>query len=74
MWAKKTLRLGERVVAYRIYCMDGAGSIHLADWIDAKSDDEAVKVAREMHPDATKCEVWDKDRLVASLPPRQRAT
>ena len=32
---------------YRLYCLDGAGRISLADWIEADSDQQAMKSARE---------------------------
>lgn len=52
---------------YRVYCLDGQGQIGLADWIEAQSDDEALARARALRPDAHKCEVWLKNRLVAKL-------
>ena len=52
---------------YRIYCLDGAGRIGFADWVEADSDDQAVAEARKLRPDAHKCEVWLKSRLVAKL-------
>ena len=55
------------MVAYRFYCLDGAGSIQLADWIDAATDEEAVRQARELRKDFANCEVWQKDRLVGKL-------
>ena len=55
------------MVAYRIYCLDGRGHIALADWIDATGDEDAIAQARDLKRDAVKCEVWHKDRLVASL-------
>jgi len=55
------------MVAYRVYCLDGAGHISLADWIEAKDDDQAIAGARKVRPEAHKCEIWDKKRLVARL-------
>lgn len=52
---------------YRIYCLDGAGRIGFADWIEAETDDAAISQARTLRPDATICEVWQKERLVARL-------
>jgi hypothetical protein len=54
-------------VAYRMYCMDGVGSINLAVEIEASTDEEAIANAREMKPDALKCEIWNGSRLVSSL-------
>ena len=50
---------------YRIYCLDDAGRISLADWIDARSDDDAIGKARKIAHGARMCEVWQKDRLIA---------
>jgi hypothetical protein len=55
------------MAAYRIYCLDGAGHIGLADWIEAETDEQAIVEARKVRPDANKCEVWLKDRLVGKL-------
>ena len=54
-------------MAYRMYCMDGVGSINLAIEIDARTDEEAVAKAREMKPDALHCEIWNGSQLVGSL-------
>ena len=54
---------------YRLYCIDGAGRINLADWITADSDEDAVEKARQMHPDASRCEVWHGPRMVAKFSP-----
>jgi hypothetical protein len=55
------------MVDYRLYCLDGDEHIGFADWIDAASDDDAVVVARRLRPDAHRCEIWLKSRLVAKL-------
>ena len=52
---------------YRLYFLDGAGHIGLADWLEASDDEDAIAKAREMRPDANKCEIWHKDRLIARL-------
>ena len=54
-------------MAYRMYYLDGAGSISLAEEIAASSDEEAVAKAREMKPDALQCEIWNGSRLVTSI-------
>ena len=51
---------------YRLYCLDGAGKITSAEWIDAASDDEAVGIARSTRK-AVPCEVWHRTRLVARI-------
>ena len=55
------------MVAYRFYCLDGAGTIGQAEWIDAEDDDDAVRKARRLKNGALKCEIWSKSRLVATL-------
>jgi hypothetical protein len=40
---------------------------HFADWVEAGSHEEALAEARKLRPDANKCEVWLKDRLIAQL-------
>ena len=49
--------------AYRVYLLDGAGKITTADWIDAKSDEEALRQARSLQEEG-KFELWDRQRLV----------
>ena len=49
---------------YRIYCFDAEGHVVKGDWIDAKSDDEAIVVVRRM-VGKTPFEIWKSDRLVA---------
>ena len=52
---------------YRLYCLDGAGTITHADWIQADGDDQAVESAREMHKPVP-CELWQRARFVARIP------
>jgi len=52
---------------YRLYCLDGTGSISLAEWIQAPDDADAVRQAQELKRGALKCEVWLGNRLVATL-------
>jgi hypothetical protein len=52
---------------YRLYCLDGAGKITGAEWIEAASDDDAVRVARGMNKPVP-CEVWQRTRFVARVP------
>ena len=54
---------------YRLYCLDGDGHIHLAEWVEAGDDDEAVTKARVMTPDANLCEVWRDTRMIAKISP-----
>lgn len=52
---------------YRLYCLDGEGKLGLVDWITAETDEDAIHEARQLRPDAKKCELWLKSRLVAKL-------
>jgi hypothetical protein len=52
---------------YRLYRLDGAGRISLAEWITAETDEEAIERAREMDHGALKCEIWLRRRLVKTL-------
>lgn len=54
---------------YRLYCMDAAGHIQRADWVYAGDDDDAVRKACVMRPEANHCEIWDGGRLVAEFSP-----
>ena len=53
---------------YRLYCLDRGKKIsRAADWIEARSDDEALVIARAMKLPIN-CELWHRDRLVAEIP------
>ena len=52
---------------YRLYCLDGAGHISLAEPLHAADDAEAIAKARAMHMRALKCEVWKSAVLIATL-------
>jgi len=51
---------------YRLYCLDGDGSITKAHEISATSDDDALAQAREMKL-PMRCELWQRGRLVAEI-------
>jgi hypothetical protein len=53
---------------YRLYCFDGANKVWAANWIEAPTDEAAISVARGMEI-GIKCEVWEGNRLVATLTP-----
>jgi hypothetical protein len=55
------------MASYRLYCLDGAGSISFADWIQAEDDTHALAQARELKQGALRCEVWEGNRFVAAL-------
>jgi len=52
---------------YRLYCLDGVGKFTKVHEIEAESDEEALDAARAMKL-PTKCELWQRDRLMAKLP------
>jgi hypothetical protein len=52
---------------YRLYCLDGVGSIGLAEWIEAPDDADAIRQANEHYRGALMCEVWLDKRLVATI-------
>lgn len=52
---------------YRLYCLDGAGRISLAEWIGATDDQDAIRQAHDRNLHALKCEIWRDGRLVATL-------
>jgi hypothetical protein len=56
---------------YRLYSLGGDGRIGLAEWIQADSDEEAIAVARAMDLCSRQCEIWLKNRLVATLKPEE---
>ena len=49
--------------AYRLYRLDGSGKIDSADWIDAASEEHAIRNARERVPRGG-FELWQGSRLV----------
>ncbi len=55
------------MAAYRLYCLDGDGRIGFADWIQAADDQDAIRQAHQLKHRALKCEIWQEQRLVATL-------
>lgn len=55
---------------YRYYCLDSSGHLHSAEWFEADSDEDAVSQIEALHPDAL-CEIWQGQRLVATLSPKR---
>jgi len=51
---------------YRVYCLDGSGSIEQAHWLEAQCDDDALLKLHDM-PIGSRCELWDRDRLVGEV-------
>ena len=60
--------------SYRLYCLDSDGQISFAEYIEAEDDGDAVRQARSLKRAARKCEVWQGNRLVASLDTNDLAT
>ena len=58
---------GAAMDIYRLYCMDGAGNIALAEWLNARDDQHAIEQAKELKNGSLKCEIWRGHRLVAKL-------
>ena len=52
--------------AYRVYCLDGAGKVWAAEWIEAADDAAALNSARQFKS-AVRCEVWQSQRLVGRV-------
>jgi len=52
---------------YRVYRLDGSGQISRAEWIEADDDESAVHKARDLKDGCVTCEVWQRERLVASF-------
>jgi hypothetical protein len=52
--------------AYRVYCLDGAGKVWAAEWIEADDDAAATDSARQFKT-AVCCEVWQGQRLVGRV-------
>ena len=53
---------------YRLYCLNDHGRIAKSHEIEAKSDADALTQARALKLDIA-CELWNRNRLVAKLPP-----
>lgn len=51
---------------YRLYCLDGAGKVASAEWIEANDDEAASRIADELR-DGRLCELWQNHRFVARL-------
>ena len=56
---------------YRVYCYDATNRVVTADSLDAASDEEAIARVEAMGF-GTKCEIWEGNRLVATLEAERR--
>jgi hypothetical protein len=54
------------VRTYRLYCLDGVDKVVSAEWVEAERDEAAISQAEELRR-GRKCELWQGQRLVASL-------
>ena len=55
------------MVAYRLYCLDGVNRFSRAENFEAQNDEDAIRRARQLMGDAIKCEIWERNRLVARI-------
>lgn len=53
---------------YRLYCLNDHGSFAKSYEIEARSDADALAQAQALKLDVH-CELWNRNRLVAKLPP-----
>ena len=53
---------------YRVYCFDHRGKISTSHEFLAADDSEALARTRAMKLE-TECELWNRDRLIAKIPP-----
>jgi hypothetical protein len=56
---------------YRAYFFDAKQRVLTADWVECDTDEEAIAKARQSGF-ASKCEIWDGDRMVAQLEAERR--
>ena len=55
---------------YRLYCLSESGRFTKSHEIAAKDDSDALTKARAMKLPVV-CELWNRNRLVAKLPPHK---
>ena len=53
---------------------ESSGQLGLPDWIKGSDDEDAMRKARALKQHARKCEVWERNRLVAQLDARSLPT
>jgi hypothetical protein len=51
---------------YRLYCLNGVNKITDAEWLEAKSDADAIVVARSLKKQ-TECELWRGDHCIGRI-------
>lgn len=62
---------GSVLTVYRVYSLDADGRISFGEELMAGDDQAAMALARELIPNAVKCELWQERRLVAMLTNQQ---
>jgi len=58
------------VPEYRLYCINEQGGFSKSHEISAEDDAQALDKVREMKLPVM-CELWNRNRLVAKLPPHK---
>jgi len=54
------------MVEYRLYCLNGVNKITSAEWLEAKSDADAIIVARSLKK-PSECELWRGDHRICRI-------
>ena len=55
------------MTAYRVYRLDGISRQTSAEWVEAKTDVEAVEDVKRAMGTSVRCEIWRGTRLVSRL-------
>jgi hypothetical protein len=58
----------EIITEYRLYCLDGDGDCTKEHLLGAADDSDAIAQIEIMQVQS-KCELWERARLVVELPP-----
>lgn len=53
---------------YRLYKLDPGGCVRDAQWIEARDDQDAAKLSADFG-EGSRCEIWERDRLVGMSEP-----
>jgi hypothetical protein len=70
-YSKRVNAGGAVMPTYRLYCLDGAGKMANAEWIDAASDEDAFTKARGKKL-SFPCELWEQSRFVGVVAAQAR--
>lgn len=55
---------------YRLYCLTEDGHIERVEEFHASDDVDALMIAKQMEK-RVPCELWQRERMVAKLPPHK---